>query len=287
VSHVVSFINMKGGVGKTTLAVNVGYTLSKHFGKRVLLIDADPQMNATQYTLNKNQISEIMENPKKSLYSILSYEYKNKYHYDYSFPTITSSTPQDVENLDVIFKIDNNFDIIPSHLEIMNLDLDKKTPRLNQYILNNKLKKEYDIILIDLAPTISAYTAIALLASDKYLVPMKTDYLSLLGLPLLENYIHKLNWEQGLNIEFMGIILTMVRSDFVIYKEVKGRIDQVDRWRDKLFKNELKYTTDVEKALSPQRKEENKLPYLIELDNSELTSQMIGITQEFMQCLRL
>lgn len=56
---VITFINMKGGVGKTTLAVNVAYTLSKIENKKVLLIDMDPQMNATQYTLTESQMEEI------------------------------------------------------------------------------------------------------------------------------------------------------------------------------------------------------------------------------------
>ena len=56
---VITFINMKGGVGKTTLAVNVAYTLSKVENKKVLLIDMDPQMNATQYTLTESQMEEI------------------------------------------------------------------------------------------------------------------------------------------------------------------------------------------------------------------------------------
>jgi protein associated with RNAse G/E len=76
----------------------------------------------------------------------------------------------------------------------------------------------------------------------------------------------------------------MVRPDFSIYKEVKKTISERDEWKNMVFKNELKYTTDVEKALL--RKEE-KMPYLIELNNQELTSQMISITQEFMQKMRL
>lgn len=274
--NVVSFINMKGGVGKTTLAVNVGYTLSQHFGRRVLLIDADPQMNATQYTLNEEQVREIKENPKKTLYSILSP--------DYHYPSATLQKYGNEEELDVIFNIGEKFDIIPSHLRIMNLDLDKRTPRLKQYIKENNFRNKYDVIIIDLPPTISTYTTVSLLASDRYLVPMKTDLLSYLGLPLLEDYIYQLKREYELDLEFLGIVFTMVRPDFSIYKEVKKTISERPEWKNKVFKSELKYTTDVEKALL--RKEE-KMPYLIELSNPELTSQMISITQEFMQRMRL
>lgn len=274
--NVVSFINMKGGVGKTTLAVNVGYTLSRQFGKRVLLIDADPQMNATQYTLNGKQVRDIMDNPRRTLYSILSPEYR--------YPSATSRKPEKEESLDIIFNISEKFDIIPSHLRIMNLDLDKRTPRLKQYIKENNFRNIYDVIIIDLPPTISAYTDVSLLASDSYIVPMKTDLLSYLGLPLLEDHIYNLKRDYELNLEFLGIIFTMVRPEFSIYKEVKKIISQRDDWNSKVFQNEIKYTTDVEKALL--RKDE-KMPYLIELTNQELTSQMIAVTQEFMQKLRL
>lgn len=75
-SEVITFINMKGGVGKTTLAVNVAYTLSKIEGKKVLLIDMDPQMNATQYTLTESQMNEILEDRNKSVYGCLSPDYQ-------------------------------------------------------------------------------------------------------------------------------------------------------------------------------------------------------------------
>ena len=113
---------------------------------------------------------------------------------------------------------------------------------------------------------------------------MKTDLLSYLGLPLLEEYIYQLKREYEINLEFLGIVFTMVRPEFSIYKEVKKIIAQRENWKNKVFRSELKYTTDVEKALL--RKDE-KVPYLIELKNDELTSQMISITQEFMQKMRL
>jgi chromosome partitioning protein len=129
VNNVVSFINMKGGVGKTTLAVNIGYTLSKEFGRKVLLIDVDPQMNSTQYTLNSNQVKDIMENPRKTLYGIL---------YEMDLPAVTSAKPSGKVEPNTILPITNNFDIIPSHLGIMNLDLDKHPYKLKQYIKDNR-----------------------------------------------------------------------------------------------------------------------------------------------------
>ena len=75
-AKVITFINMKGGVGKTTLAVNCAYTLQKVENKRVLLIDMDPQMNATQYSLNSEQVNKIIENRTLSSYKFLSSEYK-------------------------------------------------------------------------------------------------------------------------------------------------------------------------------------------------------------------
>lgn len=276
---VVSFINMKGGVGKTTMAVNIGYTIAKNFGKKVLLIDVDPQMNATQYTLKEDQVIDILENPKKTIYGILFDEY--------DFPTITSTQSRGPDReFNAIFGIENNFDIIPSHLQIIGINLNETPLRLRKCIKDNKLKDKYDLIILDSPPTISAYTRVSLLASDAYVVPMKTDFLSLFGLPLLENYIQRLRREFDLNLEFLGIILTMVRTDWKIYRDVKKELLEKPEWKNKIFEDELKNRTIVAKALSPDERAK-KLPYIIELGDEELESQMLNITREFMQKLRL
>ncbi|NIA11889.1 MAG: AAA family ATPase [Nitrospiraceae bacterium] len=276
---VVSFINMKGGVGKTTMAVNIGYTIAKNFGKKVLLIDVDPQMNATQYTLKEDQVIDILENPKKTIYGILFDEY--------DFPTITSTQSRDPDiGFNAIFGIENNFDIIPSHLKIIGINLNETPLRLRKCIKDNRLKDKYDLIILDSPPTISAYTRVSLLASDAYVVPMKTDFLSLFGLPLLESYIQRLRREFDLNLEFLGIILTMVRTDWKIYRDVKKELLEKPEWKNKIFEDELKNRTIVAKALSPDERAK-KLPYIIELGDEELESQMLNITREFMQKLRL
>ena len=275
-AKVISFINMKGGVGKTTLAVNVGYTLSEKYGKNVIIIDIDPQMNATQYILNEDQIEKILEDPKKSIYGILSEEH--------TLPSIVE-TVNDSEIPSPIFEISERFHLIPSHLKIMAINLNEYPYRLQQYI-NENLRKKYDIIIIDSPPTISSYTKISLLASDAYVVPMKTDFLSFFGLPLLETYIERLKKEFGNKAEFLGIILTMVRPDQKIYKIVKEKIQSQPRWRNKLFSTELKDRTIVARALSPESRE-SKSHYILNLGEKDIEDQIVKITEELMRRGRL
>lgn len=270
---VVSFINMKGGVGKTTLAVNISYTLSKRFNKKVILIDVDPQMNATQYTLKEEQIEEILREPKKSIYGILSEEY--------NLPSVMQTDDTSNDSINPIFEISENFDLIPSHLKIMAINLDESPYRLRQYIDDN-LRNKYDMIIIDSPPTISSYTKVSLLASDMYIVPMKTDFLSFFGLPLLESYIDRIKREFGKNIDFLGIILTMVRPDWRIYRIVKEKIERQPQWRNKLFDIELKYRTIVARALSPEERE-SRSQYILDLGDTELKEQIVQITEEILR----
>jgi|LSQX01.3.fsa_nt_gb chromosome partitioning protein len=275
---VVSFINMKGGVGKTTLSVNVGYTLSTKFDKKVLLIDVDPQMNATQYTLNQTQVIDIMENPKKSIYGVLVEEPK--------IPSIKHEPECEDSSLCEIFEIADNFHIIPSHLNIMGLNLIESPFMLSKFIKNNNLKEIYDVIILDSPPTISPYTRISLLASDAYIVPLKPDFLSLFGLPLLEGYISRLRNQFDHDLDFVGIILTMVAPEWRIYGSIKEKLKENPSWNEKLFSSELKNRTSIQNALSQEYKERN-LPYIIELGDKVIESQMIDVTEEFMQRLRL
>jgi chromosome partitioning protein len=279
---VVSFINMKGGVGKTTLAVNIAYTLSKESHKKVLLIDTDPQMNATQHILNMDleRLQDILNNPDKTIYGILSKNFK--------FPTVTNASSESQKNpektnFDEVLEVNDRFHLIPSHLNIMSLKLIESPHLLGHYIEKN-FKNKYDVIILDLPPTISAYTKISLLASNAYVVPMKTDYLSFFGFPLLQSYVHSLIEEFGIHLDFVGIILNMTRDDQKIYKDVKEKISK--KWEKALFKNELKYRIDIAKALSPEECE-NIPPYIIERKDEDLKLQIKNIAIEFAQRLRL
>lgn len=277
---VISVINMKGGVGKTTLAVNLAYTLSTVFGKRVLIIDIDPQMNATQYTFNMNEcmVEQILNDENKTIYGILDDKLEK--------PSIMQKTKieKKAQSFEGIFQITEKFHVIPSHLNIMMLPLYEHYNRLNRFIQSN-LKGNYDAIILDSPPTISPYTKISLIASDAYIVPMKTDYLSLFGLPLLQSYIGSLKDEFNQDLEFLGIVLTMVNPELKIYHDVKKKLSERPEWKSKVFHNELKQKTKISRALSPEL--ENTLPYIIELKDEELRNKMISITEEFATKARL
>ena len=256
-AKVITFINMKGGVGKTTLAVNCAYTLSKVENKRVLLIDMDPQMNATQYSLTSEQVNKIIENRTLSSYKFLSTEYKVNPNEDFDF----------------IFKSANSFDIIPSSLYIMNLNLMSNPCKLNQFIKEH-LSDKYDVIIIDCPPTISEYTKISLLASDMYLVPIKADPLS-----ILNNYVNEIiKKDFGHDIKFLGIVLNMVIPNRLLYKRNKEIIRE--EWPAKLFLNELRQYEEITKAIENEDPEQR---YILNLNNDDIVQQMKNITRQLCQ----
>lgn len=269
----IAFINMKGGVGKTTLAVNVAYTLTKEEGKRVLIIDMDPQMNATQYTLKQEHVEQILDDRNKSVYGCLSPDYKTN---------TTLKSYEESNRGDWIFQIEENFDIIPSSLDIMKLNLSDSPFKLRQYI-ENELDDKYDVIIIDCPPTISDYTKVSLLAADMYLVPMKTDSLSVFGLPMLENYIQDtIITEFRHDIECVGIVLNMVMPNRLLYKKNKPIIQQ--KWKSKLFQNELKQCEEIVKGLDPELSEAK---YIVDMTDIKIADEIKNITRQLVQKGRL
>lgn len=203
-AKVVSLINMKGGVGKSTLSVNLAWHLAAYnnWGKKVLVVDLDPQFNASQYLVGVNKYNAMLEDEKPTMWDIFEQHTK----------TPGNKTAKKIKATDVIRNIvkyrgGGKIDLIPSRLE---LSLSLKSSSQKPHLLNkliNEVKNDYDIVLIDCAPTESMLTTAAYISSDYILVPVKPEYLSTIGLPLLKSSVESFLDEYSDNqLEVLGIV---------------------------------------------------------------------------------
>jgi len=187
---VTAIVNQKGGVGKTTTALNLGYALSEK-GKKTLLVDFDPQASLTaalgQNADDKPNIQKLMAN---------AIEEKNT-----------------EENY--IISIKNNLDLIPSSLELAGIEMTLVNVMSRENILKiavGEIKDKYDYILIDCSPSLGTLTINALTASDSVIIPVTPEFLSAKGLGLLIKNIRKIKKRVNPAIEVDGILITMTNE---------------------------------------------------------------------------
>lgn len=238
---------MKGGVGKTTLSVNTAYCLARFHAKKVLIVDMDPQFNATQYLLHQNQILEHFK-LKKTTYDILMP--KKEEEINLAAPVKRVKKNSTVNLNDFIAHIRNyqsggKLDLIPSSLKFINFGSENRVDKRLKNFLQTHCK-HYDIIIIDCPPTLSILTMSAYLASEYYLVPIKPDFLSSLGLPILENGLENYEEQEGHALTLLGIVFTMVSFNNLAnttIKDIKGS------GRD-CFKNMSSHSTQVARSVS-------------------------------------
>lgn len=235
--HVISFLNMKGGVGKTTLCKEIAYCLQQK-GKRILVIDVDPQSNCTQSLYEKFGIQTLDEEG-------------NKIN---DLPTIQNmyeSKLIDVKKENVILNLSDYLSIIPGDLSTVFMEREsnsKNEQRLLNLINQWDLKEEYKYIFIDCPPTYSFYTVSALLASDFYLAPAQPDLYSILGLDLLYNVVKDfIDDDQAAlmkdkKLDCLGIVLTKVETGEGVNKIIRSVKNFADQNNLYLFNQDFKYS---------------------------------------------
>lgn len=197
---IVSCVNLKGGVGKTALAVNLAAYCGVN-GKRTLLVDLDPQTNATfscieieawkQHATQKGTVADLLGARKHT----------------------SANARQKKASEVIIHEVFKNVDLVPSHLDLFAVDLDMASATARETRLKKALQEvqsNYDVIVCDCPPNLTIPTQNALAASSHFVVPISADYLSSLGVGILLNRIEQLSDDLDHALNLAGIVISRV-----------------------------------------------------------------------------
>ena len=253
--QIISVINQKGGVGKTTTVINLAAGLSL-IEKKILVIDLDPQGNATTGLGLSN-----MESSSDTIYGVLN-------------------GTREIE--EVIKKTQfENLDIITSNVDLSGLEVETADDSNRAFLLNTKLaaylnnsRGNYDYVLIDCPPSLSLLTVMALVCSNSLLVPLQTEFFALEGLTQLMKTIERIKVSLNPDLKIRGILLTM-------YDKRNKLSSQVEKEARDYF-NEKVYSTVIPRNVRLSEAPSHGMPVLIYDKTCPGSKSYFNFTDEFM-----
>jgi chromosome partitioning protein len=214
---IVALCNQKGGVGKTTTTINLGAALAE-LGRKVLLVDFDPQgslsvgLGVNPHTL-EHSIYDVLLGRNVAVAAVIS--------------------PTEVENLDIL---PSNIDLSAAEVQLVS-EVAREQTLLR---VLEKVRKSYDVILIDCAPSLGLLTINALTAADKVIMPLETEFFALRGIALLTDTINKVQDRLNPRLEVLGILATMYDPRTLHSREVLERV--VQAFGDQVFHTVIRRT---------------------------------------------
>ncbi|MBD7914466.1 AAA family ATPase [Clostridium sp. Sa3CUN1] len=261
-SKVISFINLKGGVGKTTLLVATAEILAKEYNKKVLVIDLDPQTNATVMLVSQESWKEANRN-NRTLHQLFLDEVEGTeaFNIEKSIMKNVSNINNGIENLDLL---PSSIDLIDIHDEVSGLNVKNRVVKILKKQIAS-LENRYDYILVDCPPNLGAVTMSGIYLSNYYIVPVIPDTLSTYG---LTQVIKKIDmkareikrFDEKYDIKPLGIIVNRYRDNkpyntiasTLEVKSYNGEIPKLFQTRIGI-KSQFSNISDIEKDKSTIR----------------------------------
>uniref|UniRef100_A0ACD5H1A4 ParA family protein n=1 Tax=Desertifilum tharense IPPAS B-1220 TaxID=1781255 RepID=A0ACD5H1A4_9CYAN len=269
--YIISTVNMKGGVGKTTLTVNLATSLAKHYNKRVLVIDLDTQISATLSLMQPSHFAKLRKE-RRTCRQLIAKAINPLVQSNYAIQDLIQPYICAVKGLDLLPGDIDMYD----EFSVSEMMYEKaayheganQSPRTGptnfEQVWNNfervlirgilsPVISEYDFIILDCAPGYNLLTRDALTASDFYMLPAKPEPLSLIGIQLLERRLARLREvhkdTNPLNIEMLGIVFTMAGGLMNrYYRQVMNRVTE-DYSAAKIFSTRIPADVNVSKAV--------------------------------------
>jgi chromosome partitioning protein len=271
-ARTVAVMNAKGGVGKSTLAANLGWYLAHQENQRVLMVDLDPQFNLSQYVLGTAKYEDHVRAGQGTVLDI----------FEQVGPVSASKGKTAVVPDDVISRVKawsdgSRIDLLPSQLE---LSWTLKNPSGKEHLLAHfldQVRGSYDTIVIDCAPTESVLTTAAYLATDKVLVPVKPEFLATVGLPILVRSLSDFQHLYRQPVDVMGIVFNIAmdnaehRRSRAFVRKAAGK----NGWD--VFANEVLYSDSY-----PKGSRLGKPIFLTDYARAYKISNFLAVAEEFM-----
>jgi chromosome partitioning protein len=288
----IATINMKGGVGKTTLTVNLATCLAKYFQKRVLVVDLDTQISATLSLMSPQDFAKTRRE-KMTISYLVAKSLKPSHRYKFTTADTITKNLAGVPGLDLLCgDIDIYDEFLVSEklhqeaLEGSKADFLDVWNSFEGSLLRDILapvQSEYDFIILDCAPGYNLLTRSGIMASDYYIMPARPEPLSLVGMQLLERRIaslreaHQLD-ENQLRSQLLGVVFVLSGNTMFnrYYEQVMQRVAQD-------FKPEKVFQTKIPMDVNVARSIDSFQPVVIDNPNTPGSKAFIKLAQEFLQ----
>ncbi|MFW9820858.1 MAG: ParA family protein [Candidatus Thorarchaeota archaeon] len=297
---VISFINLKGGVGKTTCCANIAGEFARE-NRKILVIDADPQANISTLLMGVGRYQDKfgidernVEVVRETIYQIFLdaiNEEENEKLFNFDSAIIKSVVRNEIQGRETHPL--THLDLLPSTYHLMQLEQQIVNYVRSRYAILNKyiqqISSKYDLILIDCPPNIYTTTHNSLYSSDFYIIPVIPDFLSISGIPLLVNALNKTidikEEERNETVKLAGILINLYDKRINVHKQGIRRIERLlDYFKTQKIVNEeaVLFKTMVRNLVDVKNASGKHLPVCIDKPRSDSTLEFIGVCKEIL-----